>query len=660
MGRSIQDLRSTIRLTTGEVRMTPQLEVEYLSHKSRLVLQQRRLAVGLAVLLWSVFLYWDIAHHDRFEHFNILLTLRLVGIVILSAFFLSAFTKHFLSERFAESVLLVATTLAWAGILAMMLVSPAPNNYLDYYGGLPLMYVYLFSFLWIRVSKALALGVVLAIAFNLVEWWMYDEWARYVATRPGDREFYEANVQYYGELRESYQRPFQYYWGTASFYITSFLVLGAIVCYQLERSLRINFLRERELAAETKQRESQSVELINLKEQQLRQANESNERKSGFLAAAAHDIRQPLMAVGATLEALETWVARGDLEASTQYVRESRIALRALRSTLNGVLEISQLESGFVVPAYSRFDICELLQEACKPAAVLANKKGVTFRPLRIPDGPVFVRSDRVLLGRIISNLSGNAVKYTTAGADRRAAVLLGLVRLGSRVRVDVYDTGIGIPRQHHDLIFRPFFQIGNQERDREKGLGLGLSIVAQIAEILDDHRLDFASSPGRGSRFSIEVPTSEDQSQPDVPAEPTNDAGDNSAATLQGSYVLVVEDDLLVRKALNAALESWGMLVESCRSLSDVSRFLDGCERNPDLILTDFALPESQTGYDVIRSVRQFCGRDVPAVILTGELNFHRCEDIQVSSIVSKPAEMKALKSILASCLKRPAQTAT
>lgn len=632
----IEDFKSTVRLTTGEVRMTPQVNREYLAHKSRLVLQQRRLAMFLAVVLWTVFLYWDMSHHGQFERvaYAILISVRLVGAAILFAFFAASFTKHFLSERFAETVLLIATAMAWSGILAMMLVSPAPNNYLDYYPGLPLIYVYLFTFLWIRVSKALFLGIVLAIAFNLVEWWMYSEWSRYAA------------------VAEKYQADFRYYWGTASFYITSFLLLGGIVCYQLERSLRINFIRERELDQQTKQRESQSIELINLKEHQVRQANEKNEKKSGFLAAAAHDIRQPLMAVGASMEALEHWVKRGDLEATEQFVREARVALRTLRSTLNGVLEVSQLESGAVEPKYSRFEICEFLQEVCKPLAPWAEKEGVGLRPLRLPKTPVFVQSDPVLLARVLSNLIGNAIKYTAAHAGGSGAVLVGLVRLGSRVRVDVYDTGMGISRQHHDLIFQPFYQVENKGRDREKGLGLGLSIVAQITEILGGHRLDFTSTPGRGSRFSVEVPTAADQTMLEGSAGAESDSAGDAAIALRGSYVLIVEDDALVSKGLVAALQTWGVLAESCRDMQEVSEFLRSCERIPDLILTDFALPDGHTGYDVIRAVRSFCRCEVPAVILSGELNFPRRDDVSVSSILSKPTEMKMLKRVLAAAL--------
>jgi signal transduction histidine kinase/ActR/RegA family two-component response regulator len=634
----LKDVQSTILLAMQQVRMPPALEGKYLSHKASKVLQQRRLALFLAIFLWLVFLYWDFKHHFHFVDFKLVISIRLLGAVMLLAAFASSLSRHFLNEWFAEGVLLAATALAWGGILGMMLVSPVPNNYLDYYPGLLLIYVYLFAFLWIRVRKALALGTALFAVFSLVEWWMYEKSAGSV-TKEG----------------VIHQNEIWYYWWIANFYLVSFLMLGSIICYQLERFLRLNFLHEFHLKEETDRRESQSIELIALREQQLRHEKDLNEKKSGFLAAAAHDIRQPLMAVGATMEALNHSVSARDLESVGKFAAQAQAALRALRSTLNGVLEISQLESGAIRPKYSRLEIGELVKDVCEPRRVLADQKGVELR-WRLPKQATYVRSDPDLLRRVIGNLVGNAIKYTPVDAGRRASVLLGVVMLGNRVRLDVYDTGVGILREFHEQIFQPFFQIDNKERNRERGLGLGLSIVAQAVQILDSHRLDFATVPGRGSRFSIEIPTSEDQS-PDslgAVAEPENAS---TSVGLSHSYVLVVDDDTLVSRGLVAALESWGAIVESCASLAQVTTFLEQSERNPDLVLTDFALAPNETGYDVINAVRTFCRRDVPAVILSGELNFRRRDGVSVFAVLSKPAEMKTLRSTLEACLASAAE---
>jgi len=193
-----------------------------------------------------------------------------------------------------------------------------------------------------------------------------------------------------------------------------------------------------------------------------------------------------MQALSNYLEAADGAARRGDVRKCAELVGMSQTALRLARSSFRAVLEISQLESGFVRAEYSSFDVEELLGEVLSQARGAAEERRVRVRARRRRSGPpLVVRSDRHLLGRVLVNLASNAVKYGDVRRGDAAAVLVGAVGLASRVRVDVVDNGVGIPRDQWDNIFRPFTQLDNPERDREKGVGLGLSIVHAILPLL-------------------------------------------------------------------------------------------------------------------------------------------------------------------------------
>ncbi|MBF0333713.1 MAG: hypothetical protein HQL40_08705, partial [Alphaproteobacteria bacterium] len=251
------------------------------------------------------------------------------------------------------------------------------------------------------------------------------------------------------------------------------------------------------------------------------------ESRSKFLAAASHDLRQPLQSLLLFQELLAPHVAEGGREALKHLGR----GLDALRELLNGLLDISRLDAGVVAPSIEDFplqDLIEQIEAAYKPLA--AAKGDLTFH---IDPCPAIVRSDPTLLGRMVRNLVENALRYTEAG---RIDVVC--VAAGDQLRIEVHDTGLGIAPEHLDRIWEEFQQLGNPERDRNRGLGLGLAIVRRLSDLLD-HPVEVSSRPGSGSVFSITVPLGAEaprQTRPPL----TTIAG-------EGDYAVLIDDDPIV-----------------------------------------------------------------------------------------------------------------
>jgi two-component system, sensor histidine kinase len=223
------------------------------------------------------------------------------------------------------------------------------------------------------------------------------------------------------------------------------------------------------------------------------------------------------------------------------------------------------------------------------------------------------------LLGRVFMNLASNAVKYSDVEKGSSAGVLIGAVAFSNRVRVDVVDNGVGIPRNRWNDIFKPFTQLANPERDREKGVGLGLSIVRAILPLLSEHRIDMNSTEGRGTRFSIEMPRI--SGSPLFPA-PVAKSLDMAFEALAGTYVFYVEDDALVRNSTISLFEGCGILYEAVASLDEAKARLQTLDRIPNLIMTDYRLPHGHTAQHVVATVWREYGLRLPTIVLTGEVS--------------------------------------
>ena len=364
------------------------------------------------------------------------------------------------------------------------------------------------------------------------------------------------------------------------------------------------------------------------------EAERANVAKSKFLAAASHDLRQPVQSLVLFLSVLKE---RLDGTPSAGMLNAMEQALDGLRTLLNGLLDVSKLDAGLVVANPVAMPISPLLERLAGEYVPRAASKGLSFRTM---GGDAVVRSDPTLLERMLRNFVENALRYT-----ERGGVLIGCRRRGDRLRIEVVDTGIGIAPERQDEVFEEFFQVANPERDRAKGLGLGLAVVRRLARLLG-HEVDVRSVPGRGSTFAIEVPLT--TSNPVVTTE------EFVAPTADGiGLVLVVDDEALVRMGMQAMIEGWGYGVLTAGSLAEALHVL-GDEHRPEVILADYRLRGGETGVDVIRAVHAQLGARVPAAIVTGDTAPERLAEAQAGGyrLLHKPVAAAELRKAVADLL--------
>jgi PAS domain S-box-containing protein len=355
-------------------------------------------------------------------------------------------------------------------------------------------------------------------------------------------------------------------------------------------------------------------------------AERANEAKSRFLAAASHDLRQPLQALSLYHAALATRVT----EAEAPLMQQMELCLGSLNELLTDLLDLSKLDAGVTRARPVDFAVADVLGRAMANHAGAARAKGID---LRMVMSSLTARTDAVLFERIVGNLVSNAVRYTGRGG-----VVLGCRRRGARLWVEVWDSGIGIPADKTGEIFEEFHQLGNHERNREKGTGLGLAIVRKTANLLG-LEIRVASRPGHGSMFAVELPPGQVQTVAERPV------------TLPAGRVLrvaLVEDDANVRHALTCALESCGHGVVAAAALPDLLAGLGDCA--PDVMIADFRLGGQQTGIDAVTAVRRLFGATVQAVILTGDTDPRIVRDIHAKGfrVQHKPLSLESLKACL------------
>ena len=377
-------------------------------------------------------------------------------------------------------------------------------------------------------------------------------------------------------------------------------------------------------------------------EERTHQLAVANQSRSRFLAIASHDLRQPL-------HALNLLVAQMKLEtdeARRQHVAgQIDAAVGNMNELFNVLLDISKLDAGGVVPAMGTFPIASILRLIETTFAAAARDKGLHFS---VVESSLVVRSDPVLLGRILQNLVSNAVRYTSDGG-----VVVGCRRARGQLRIDVCDTGVGIAEQQQKNIFEEFYRVAGVDRDREEAMGLGLAIVKRLANLLE-HPIELVSIPGRGSRFSLRVPAVPGAeivvSAPPAAAHPA------AIDSLRGQMIAVIDDDRLVREGTHGLLESWGCRVVAAATCAETIAALGG--RPPDLIISDFHLGDGGTGPDAIRHLRRLSRTEVPAFLISGDVSPDRLRDAQAAGLrlLHKPVSPMALRSMLAQLLKEGA----
>ena len=403
-----------------------------------------------------------------------------------------------------------------------------------------------------------------------------------------------------------------------------FALMISVFAKEIEKLVRESFFirHQRDQLVEQLDRERQEVALAR------DSAEQANHAKSRFLAAASHDLRQPL-------HALSLFSATLSLQATTHELRDIAghiaNALRSLSSLVDALLDISKLDARAITPVLQPVDVRALVERVATEYRPDAAAKGLE---LRVVCCDAIAHSDPVLVERMLRNLIDNAIKYTAGGH-----VLVDVRIDGEGLRVSVEDTGAGIPPEERERVFEEFYQLGNTERDRAMGLGLGLAIVQRVGRLLGTD-IELISAVGRGSTFAFQLPLSAGAAQVGGEAAPADVSG-----RLRGRTILVIDDEPEVRIGMRRFLEAWGCRVLVCGGLAEALGLLDAHTPAIDLILADFRLRAGEDGIATIAALRQRIGV-VPALLVSGDTAPERLRQAEASGlpILHKPVTADAL----------------
>lgn len=576
----------------------PELEREFFADYTARSLRFVRVTLALAIGVTLAFVHWDQLLFP--EVAGRLFAIRAGMISPTIALVVAATFSRRLQPYWQQGVAL-ALAAALGGLIAMMPILPGDAAQTHIFPGIQLVLMFAFAAFKLRFVHALLVSNAGVLLY-----------------------FYVAVV------RMEFPLPALQ---NAGYFLGWFVWSGLLTSYLLERFSRQDFLQRRENASLTRRLGEERESAI-----------AANASKTRFLAAASHDLRQPLHTVGLLVDILREDLPPGGSRALAERVHQ---ATRSMETLFDGLLDISRLDAGNVPVArevVSLRRIASSLQTKYEP---LAAQKGLS---LAFEDLDLRLETDPILLERILGNLIDNAIKYTDRGA-----VTLRAKRIGLTGRIEVADTGRGIPAEFEHQVFEEFFQIGNPERDRSKGLGIGLSIVRRSAALLE-HPIAVKSTPGVGSVFSIDVPLARESTLPR--AELSTDSARSAAYAdaVRGLFVLVIDDEREVREAMTLVLEAWGCRALCVSSGAEAVEQLTAHLRAPDLILSDHRLRGGEQGLDAIARVRKACGHDVAAIIITGDLDSADLDGVREAGIplARKPINGPRLRQLMAEAIGR------
>jgi signal transduction histidine kinase/CheY-like chemotaxis protein len=353
------------------------------------------------------------------------------------------------------------------------------------------------------------------------------------------------------------------------------------------------------------------------------EAERANKANSAFLAAASHDLRQPVQALSLLNGALRRTVKE---ERALEMIESQEHSLTAMTNLLNSLLDISRLDAGAVTPDFEEFPMQRLIDRLSAEFARQANHKGLDFKSVSCMS---MVRSDPNLLSEIIQNLVGNAIRYTDRGK-----VELKCIERDGQCSIEVKDTGIGISEDQLEDIFKEFHQVKSPGGNKE-GFGLGLAIVKRLTELLK-HSIEVYSDPGKGSCFRVRMPVIS-------PADRhADDAEDNHtvAAESASGLIVLIEDDARVANAWGLLLEAEGYRVATAASATEARALINHLDEAPALIVSDFHLLDGSTGVEAVTDIRKHYGLNIPAFIVSGDTSkvVKDARPVDNSTLMSKP----------------------
>jgi signal transduction histidine kinase/ActR/RegA family two-component response regulator len=378
------------------------------------------------------------------------------------------------------------------------------------------------------------------------------------------------------------------------------------------------------------------VDLERKIEERTRELKIANEAKTRFLAAASHDLRQPMHALGMFISSLR---GKADPAEITATLERAGTAVDIMADLLDGLLDLSRLDAGVVQPAVQDFPLHTILDRIAFDFQPEARDKGLQLRIVR---SAAVVRSDPTMLSRILLNLVSNAIRFTAHGK-----VLVGCRRHGNEIRIEVHDTGIGIAPEQRTAIFQEFFKVADTQRDDSHGLGLGLSIVKRLADLLGCP-IDVSSTVGKGSTFSIRVPRGTAQTLPVAHDPPVVQA----AGILAGRRVLVIDDDMLVLDGMRSILGAWACQVITAQTGEEATCLVR--LQDPDVVICDFTLHDGETGIDLLHRLIAQAPHPMAVMLMTGDVGAEllRLAKSAGYTTLHKPVRPAALRSVMTQLL--------
>ncbi len=428
------------------------------------------------------------------------------------------------------------------------------------------------------------------------------------------------------------------------------LVVNLIFCRFTWATLNRSIVLAYENQELVQQLKIQTVQLS----ESTRAAQEANTAKTKFLAAASHDLRQPVHALNLFVEVLSGTALDDKQNTMVQHIRA---ASHASREMLNTLLDYSRIESGVMTPKPRATPLAPMLRALEEEFGPQADSRQLIYRTR---DTDSMALCDPTMTALILRNFVSNALRYTLSGG-----ILVCARRRGSDVVVQVFDTGVGIERQHWEEVFKEFHQLGNEERDRQKGLGLGLAIAKGLAQSMGA-RIELNSQLGRGSVFTLCLPAVGAEIRAERHNTATQSGGwrvntlhaapaQRSQSALADLQVLVVDDDESVRLSTQALLQSWGCVVRVAEGKEEALALLWNDSFTPALLVTDYRLREGVTGGDVISAMRSALNTSIPAIIITGDTDPQRLREAasHTATLLHKPVGAHVLQeAMLVHCI--------
>jgi len=413
-------------------------------------------------------------------------------------------------------------------------------------------------------------------------------------------------------------------------YLGYMLLLYVILCLYFSRVFN-------KVLIETLLLQHKNDELLKEIKQEKEIAEQANLAKSKFLAAASHDLRQPLHALSLLFEVVKE--TESNLTRKTLYPKIDT-SIDALSSLFNSLLDISKLDAGIVKPTMITFSLGRVIDSIVSQYESEARKKGLK---LRVHCIDAIVRSDRIFIERILINLLSNAIRYANTGG-----ILISCHSRNDSILLQVWDTGIGIHHDERDAVFNEFYQLHNPQRDRKQGLGLGLSIVKRLCNLLGCN-VELNSIPGKGTTVSVLLPKG---NRDDVQS--IDDSEPKQKWELTGLRVLIIDDDDEVLKATSALLKNWGCFVNDANSATQALK-LSKSKEAPDFIISDLRLPGKMNGIQLVDQILKMQNIKIPVILITGDTDTDRILLTQKSGykILHKPIKPAQLRTAMRMMLK-------